>query len=74
VSAIGLFSLELDEATEGLEASEELHVLDEHVEFAWDDVERHTLVCHQDVVRNVCFDQVVKDNSCGVGERLLRIF
>ena len=51
-----------------------MNVLDQHVKLAWNDVHGHALICNQDVVRDVCFDKVVEDDTCCMSQCFLGVF
>jgi len=72
-SLISLLVLKFDEAAKRLEASEELHVLDQHVELARNDIEGHALISHQDVMRDVRLNQVVENDASGMSEGFLGV-
>lgn len=70
---VSLLIFEFDEAAQRLEASMESDSLDQHVEFSRNHVQCHTLICDQNVMRNVLIDQVIQDNTSRVRQCLLGI-
>ena len=55
-----------DYTAEGLEGGEEGDTFDEQVEFPWDDVQGHTLICNQQIMRDVLVNQLVQNDTRGM--------
>ena len=63
---VAALSFAFDYTAEGLEGCEERDTLNEQVEFPWNDVQGHALICNQQVMRDILVYQVVQHDPCGM--------